>query len=64
MCGNFLADAAAAADWDTEAWGFAVDHTEIGIGEILRTLTEEPMWLWIKDDGTLSTTSIPKNKQH
>ena len=61
MWGNFMADAAAAAEWDAEAWGFVVDHTEISMGEILRTLTEEPMWLWMNNDGTPSTTSIPKD---
>ena len=61
MWGNFLADAAAAAECDAEAWGFAIDHTDICIGEVLRTLSEEPMWLWINNDGSPSTTSIPKD---
>ena len=65
MWGNFLADAAAAAECDPESWGFAIDHTDICIGEVLRTLSEEPMWLWINNDGSPSTTSIPKDiKEH
>jgi hypothetical protein len=63
MWGNFLADAAAAAEWDAEAWGFAVDHTEISIGEILRTLTEEPMWLWINKDGTPPPPPSPRTSK-
>ena len=65
MWGNFLADAAAAAECDPEAWGFAIDRTDICIGEVLRTLSEEPMWLWINNDGSPSTTSIPRDiKEH
>ena len=61
MWGNFLADATAAAEWDAPGWGFAVDHIEVSINEILRTITREPMWLWINNDGLPSTTSITRD---
>jgi hypothetical protein len=61
MWGNFLADATAAAEWDAQAWGVEVNHIEMSISEVLRTLVNEPMWMWVNSDGSPSTSSIPKD---
>jgi hypothetical protein len=59
MWGNFMADGAAAGEWDYLKWGVAGDHRELGVTEILQGLAKDPLWMWVDVNGTPITASIP-----
>ena len=59
MWGNFMADGAAAGEWDYEKWGVAGEHKELSVTEILQALGKDPLWMWVDVNGTPITTSVP-----
>ena len=59
MWGNFMADGAAAGEWDYVKWGVAGDHRELCVTEILHGLAKDPLWMWVDVNGTPITDSIP-----
>ena len=60
MIGNHLADMTADGDWALERWGTHGAMVTTDVGEVLRQLSTEDMWMWVDKNGTPITKNLLK----